>query len=50
MSVNHNLEQYSIESQEGHEDGKEVERVWYSTMGCWYSGTWHFVSSEMLIP
>lgn len=45
-----NLEQYSTKSPEAHENGKEVERVWYSLMGCWSSGTGHSVSGGVLLP
>lgn len=38
-------------SPEAHENGKEVERFWYSFMGCCSSGTGHSVSGcGVLLP
>jgi hypothetical protein len=48
--VTNNLEPYSKISPAAHENGKEVERVWYSFMGCWSCGTGQSVSGGLLLP
>ena len=50
VKVATSLEQYSMESPESHKDKNEVERVWYSTMGCWSNGIRHSVSGGVLLP
>lgn len=51
MPVMNNLELYSAMSPEAHENGKEVERFWYSFMGCCSGGTGHSVSGcGVLLP
>lgn len=45
-------EQYSTTSPEAQEKGKDVERDWYSFMGCCSGGTGHSVSGKggLLLP
>lgn len=48
--MTNNREQYSTISADAHEKGKEVERVWYSFIGCCSNGTGHSVSGKLLFP
>lgn len=48
--VTNSLVLYSTKSPAAQEKGKEVERFWYSLIGCWSKGTGHSVSAGLLLP